>query len=365
MIRGRASLNEKKSESVVIALSGGVDSSMAAVLLKTAGWEVHGLHFLLPASPSIRSARATAVKRVAQHLQIPVETLDATDDFTRSVIDPFIDAYVQGRTPNPCVVCNQRIKFEYLFKYAQGRGIRSIATGHYASIRKRDDSPYFELWRGADRHKEQSYFLHRLDQRHLSRTIFPLAEKRKELLRKQAREIGLPVYNAPESQEICFLLQKDYRPLVEQRKGADLNKEGRILDERGEVVGRHQGAFRYTVGQRQGLGVAAAHPYYVKDIRPESNEVIVARKEGLFARKAGAEQFHWIEAPPRQKMIEAQAQIRYRHPPAGGHLEIIAKDQVSFTFHEPQWAVTPGQALVCYRGERLLGGGWIKGPPAA
>lgn len=345
---------------VVVALSGGVDSSMAAVLLKTAGWEVHGLHFLLPTSPSMRQSRVSAVERVAQHLEISVELLDLEGPFSRCVIDPFLDAYLEGRTPNPCVVCNQLIKFEYLLKYAQTHGIHYIATGHYASIRKRDENPYFELWRGTDRHKEQSYFLHRLNQRHLSRTIFPLAEKRKEALRKQARDMGLPVHSAPESQEICFLPEKDYRPLVEQRKGPEVNKEGSIINEQGEIVGTHQGAFRYTIGQRQGLGIASARPYYVKEIRPETNEVVVGRKEALYARRLEAEGFNWIEAPPSQKIIEAQAQIRYRHKPASGQLRIISSDRVSFTFDQAQWAVTPGQALVCYVGDRVLGGGWIK-----
>jgi tRNA-specific 2-thiouridylase len=350
---------------VVVALSGGVDSSMAAVLLKMKGWQVHGLHFLLPAASSKRQSRVRAVNRVAQYLEIPIELLNLEGPFCRRVIDPFVDAYLEGRTPNPCVVCNQLIKFEFLLKYAQKHDIHYMATGHYASIRRKDESPYFELWRGMDRRKEQSYFLHRLNQYHLSRAIFPLAEKRKEALRKQACDMKLPVHSAPESQEICFLPGKDYRPLVERKKGPGAYKEGEIINEQGEIIGTHQGAFRYTIGQRQGLGIASARPYYVREIRPETNEVVVGRKEALYARRVEAEGFNWIGALPSQKIIEAQAQIRYRHEPAPGQLEVISSDRVNFTFHQPQWAVTPGQALVCYEGDRVLGGGWIKGHPTA
>jgi len=201
----------EQSSDVVVALSGGVDSSFAAASLKTAGWKVHGLHFRFPASLSRTEAREGAVKRVSRCLGIAFGVLDLREAFRRVVIAPFVEEYLKGLTPNPCVVCNELIKFEYLLDYADRHGIHYIATGHYARVRKSDESPFFQLCRGRDRRKEQSYFLHRLNQNHLSRSIFPLAEKSKNKVREGACAMGLPVHAITESQEICFLPEKDYR----------------------------------------------------------------------------------------------------------------------------------------------------------
>jgi tRNA-specific 2-thiouridylase len=349
-----------KTKSVAVALSGGVDSAVAAATLRMAGWEVYGLHFLLSGSQSRIEMKTASVKSVGERLDIPLEVLDLRKAFRRFVIDPFIDDYLKGLTPNPCVVCNQMIKFEYLIDYAKQHEIDYIATGHYASIRKIAGSQYFELLRGKDRHKEQSYFLHHLNQFCLSRAIFPLGETTKEKVRKQAYKMGLSVNTIPESQEICFIPENDYRSFVERKRGPEANRPGNIIKTNGEILGEHSGTFRYTIGQRQGLGIASTRPYYVKEIRPETNEVVVGRKETLYSIKVETKGFNWIGEVPTRPVMKVQAQIRYRHKPASGQLDVISSDEVRFIFNDPQWAITPGQALVCYEGERVLGGGWIK-----
>jgi len=352
-------IKRKKPPSVVVALSGGVDSAVAAASLKIAGWEVYGLHFLLSDSLSKRDVRTTIVKQVAEQLDIRLTTLDLRKTFRRRVIAPFIDAYLKGLTPNPCVGCNQVIKFEFLFDYAKQHDIDYIATGHYVRTRKRAKNGYFELLRGKDRHKDQSYFLHRLNPSFLSKTVFPLGERTKDDVRKQALEMRLPVQSVPESQEICFIPDKDYRLFIEKQRGPGVNATGNIINDRDEVLGQHMGAFRYTIGQRQGLGIASSRPYYVKEIRPETNEVVVGRKETLYLTRLETHGFSWMGEVNARRGMKAHAQIRYRHRPASGRLKFMSSDKVAFIFDEPQWAVTPGQALVFYEGERVLGGGWI------
>ncbi|MCD4717340.1 MAG: tRNA 2-thiouridine(34) synthase MnmA [Desulfobacterales bacterium] len=349
-----------KPTSVVVAMSGGLDSSMAAALLKSAGWEVQGLHFLLPAPASITDARIEEAERIALHLEISLQIIDLRNDFERLIIEPFVGAYFQGITPNPCVSCNALIKFETLLRYAKENGISFIATGHYARLETGDQGRDVKLLRGRDGRKDQSYFLHRLAQVCLLRSVFPLGEMSKEEAKEQALEMGLPVQSIPESQEICFIPGNDYRQFVETRMAPGVNKRGNIISSDGQKLGEHKGVYRYTIGQRQGLGIASSRPYYVKEIRPEANEVVVARKEALFSKRVEAAIFHWIGKMPPERVIEAQAQIRYRHRAAPGSLEVISPDEVRFIFAEPQWAITPGQALVCYDGERVLGGGWIK-----
>ncbi len=349
-----------KPTSVVVAMSGGLDSSMAAALLKSAGWQVHGLHFLFPASALITDARIREAERIARHLEIPFQIIDLKNDFERMVIEPFVDTYLEAMTPNPCVRCNALVKFKNLLRYAEENGIHFIATGHYARLKTGDEKSGAQLLRGRDGRKDQSYFLHRLKQTCLTKSVFPLGEMSKEGARVQARKMGLPVHSVPESQEICFIPGNDYRLFVETRMGTGVNKRGNIISTDGEKLGEHEGAYRYTIGQRQGLGIASSRPYYVKEIRAGTNEVVVARKEALFSRQVEAAIFHWIGKMPSARVIEAEAQIRYRHRAAPGRLEILSPEEVRFIFEEPQWAVTPGQALVCYDGERVLGGGWIR-----
>ena len=343
---------------VVAALSGGGDSALAAALLKAQGWDVTGLHFLLPASAAEREARALSVRRVGEHLNIPVRLLDLESAFSGTVVEPFVEAYLSGLTPNPCVVCNERIKFETLLQYCEAHGISHMATGHYASARIGHNGAG-QLWRGVDPGKEQSYFLHRLTRRHLARTLLPLGGMTKKEARGLALKMNLPTSSAPESQEICFLPAKDYRLFLEQERGREAAQRGDILTREGVKVGEHEGTYRYTIGQRRGLGIASSRPYYVVGIKPRSRQIVVGRKEDLFSSRVQAEGFNWLDEAPKYDGKGLHAQIRYRHRAAPGTLEVLSNEEVRFEFDAPQWAVTPGQALVCYEGDRVIGGGWI------
>ncbi len=342
---------------IAVALSGGVDSSFAAALLKEAGWEVYGVHFLLPSPSSVVNDRIAGVTRIAEYLGIPLEIIDIRDDFEDLVINPFVNAYLKGLTPNPCVSCNPSIKFEQMHRYVLENEIHCLATGHYVRLGKEEEG--MRLLRGRDSTKDQSYFLHRLGQTYLSRAVFPLGEMTKDEVRIRARDMGLPCHSSPESQEICFISGMDYRRFMEQRHGVMVRKNGAIVNSEGEVLGEHQGIHGYTIGQRHGLGIASPRPYYVKEIRPEVNQVVVGRKEDLFSVTVDAGDFSWIGKTPPKGVFKAQAQIRYRHKAASGLLEVLSPDEIRFVFDKPQWALSPGQALACYDGDRLLGGGWI------
>ena len=345
--------------SVLVALSGGGDSALAAALLKEQGWQVKGLHFLLPAPAVKRTERQNSVRRIEERLKIPVFYVHMEEVFTKKVIEPFVDAYLRGFTPNPCVVCNQLIKLDHLLRRADEEGIAFVATGHYATI-KRPEGSTAQLWRGMDQGKEQSYFLHRLEQPHLLRMVLPLGAMTKRETRLLAAKMKLPTASEPESQEICFVPGNDYRLFLEKSKGMGIAKRGRIVTKEGEKVGEHLGTYRFTIGQRHGLGIASPQPYYVMEIRPEKNEIVVGRKQDLFSTLVEAESFKWLDGKPLMDRRKVLAQIRYKHIPGAGWLEGITPEEVRFEFEEPQWGITPGQALVCYEGERVLGGGWIR-----
>lgn len=346
----------KPTSDVAVALSGGVDSAMAAVLLKRAGWEVYGLHLVLS---SVAPRREEQVKEIADRIGIPLEIIDLRERFDSRVVAPFCDAYLKGLTPNPCVRCNQEIKFEALYRYCIEKKIHSLATGHYVRVDVRDGR--VGLLRGVDGGKDQSYFLQRLGRDCLERAVFPLGDMTKVEIRRQAGDMGLPCHLRPESQEICFISGMDYREFVEKRRGVTVKQKGLIVDMDGDPVGEHEGIYRYTIGQRHGLGIASSSPYYVKEIRSEVNEVVVARREALFSAVVHASHVQWIECPPSESGARMLGQVRYRHRAAPGRLTVVSSDEVRFTFDTPQWAVTPGQALALYDGESLIGGGWIEG----
>jgi tRNA-uridine 2-sulfurtransferase len=344
---------------VVVALSGGLDSSFAAALLLDQGWHVRGLHLLLPADPGVREARRESVLAVSGFLGIPLEFLDMTGKFDARVVAPFVSRYLNGLTPNPCVVCNEEIKFPALCGYAESINADFVATGHYAMIDRTGGAAH--LLRGFDQQKDQSYFLHRLDPGHLNRSVFPVGALTKEYCRSEAVTLGLTSPCLPESQEICFLHEEDYRGLVERgAAGVGASGAGKFVTESGEVLGSHRGIHRFTIGQRHGMGIASERPYYVKALNPARGEVVIGRREEIFSREVRVSGFKWLIRPEGDMRLHAQ--IRYRHKAAPGLLQMLGRGRVCFTFDEPQWAVTPGQALVCYDREVVVGGGWISPP---
>ncbi len=345
---------------VVVALSGGVDSTLAAALLAQ-HYEVTGLHFTrvnltgYPCEVRARDDEALASARAAAaHLGIELDVVETGARF-EPLVDFFCGEYDAGRTPNPCVLCNATIKWPVLIDAANARGAHYIATGHYASIVK--ECGKYHLVRACDRHKDQTYFLHRLTQESLARTIFPLAGMRKSEVRRQASKAGLPPARRAESQEICFVPPSGYRSVLE-RHGRGGLKPGPILDETGSCVGAHEGYQLYTIGQRKGLKVALGRPAYVVDIDPDTRAVTLGARSRLAAGGLVAGDLMWTGGAPPSRKFRAAVQIRYNHP--GANATILCQERVARVhFDYPASAVTPGQAAVFYSGDRVLGGGWI------
>jgi tRNA-specific 2-thiouridylase len=352
---------------VVLAMSGGVDSSVAAVLLKRQGYDVVGLFMRTgvhqPESadtPDRKKGCCSAVdagdaRRVADRLDIPFYALDFEQDFER-IIDYFADEYLAGRTPNPCVVCNTWLKFGKLWAFGKQLDAEFIATGHYARVVANDDGP--ELHRAADPEKDQSYVLFGIRRTILPHLLFPLGDFRKDEVRVLARETGLGVADKPDSVEICFVPDQDHAGLVRRRR-PDRDTAGVIRDSSGKLLGRHDGYERFTVGQRKGLGVATGSRRYVLEIVPETHEVIIGDPDRLLAGGLTASRVNWLTAPPTGPFA-CRAKIRYRHAAAAATVVVTADGGARVTFAEPQMAVTPGQAVVFYAGDRVLGGGWIE-----
>ena len=339
-------------------MSGGVDSSVAAGLLVEQGYRVVGVSLRLWEGRDLGPRNCSdhrGAEEVAALLGIPHTVLDERAAFREAVVAPFARSYLDGVTPNPCVACNRRFKIEKLLAWAEARGIPRVATGHYARIGRGGGS----LLRGSDRNKDQSYFLFALSPRQLQRTVFPLGELHKEAVRAKARELGLPVADRPESQDICL---GDHRALVETLAGPDRPGSGEIVDSRGSVLGRHDGVHRFTVGQRKGLGIAAPRPLYVLRIDAERRRVVVGPREQLSTSSFTASRLNWIE-PPLGEEAAAEVQVRYRSKPAPCTLKPLDGHGVEVRPDEPLASVTPGQAAVFYRNEQVLGGGWIDKAP--
>jgi tRNA-specific 2-thiouridylase len=339
---------------VAVALSGGVDSAVAAALLRAQGLQVLGVHLrLAPEGPT-----GEQLKALARRLEIPLLELDLTLDFSRQVLDYFAGEYSRGRTPNPCVRCNAAIKFGRAWQLLQEAGIPRLATGHYVRLAPGAEG-LPELRRARDRAKDQSYFLQRLPLEILPHLLFPLGEMTKEEVRSRARDLKLPLGpDYRESQELCFIPQGSYRDFLEGLPGIRA-AAGDLVDCRGRILGRHRGVAYYTVGQRRGLGVPGAAAYYVVAIQPETNRVVLGPKEELLAAGLRATEVNWLIAPPTGGMA-ARAVIRYRHPGVGARLFLEGPGKVQVIFDNPQAAVAPGQAVAFYQGDRLLGGGWIE-----
>ncbi len=336
----------------VVALSGGMDSAMAAVLLLEQGWQVLGVHLLLRPE----QAEAVDLEALGRFLGITIRRVDLRQEFQRQVIDYFRQAYLSGITPNPCVRCNEHIKFGSLLQLVQEWGYEVLATGHYARLAP-DPAGGIGLWRGLDRQKEQSYFLHRLRREDLSKILFPLGDLTKDQVRTQAEARGLQPYILPaESQELCFISGKygDYL-----RSLADTSQPGPIVDRSGALLGSHRGLAHYTVGQRQGLGLPAAHPYYVLELIPEANTLVVGSKVELLADTLQVDNINWLIMPPSTP-LEAQVRLRYRHPGIQCYIQPLSSARAKVELQQPQAAIAPGQAAVFYQGDQVLGGGWIQ-----
>jgi tRNA-specific 2-thiouridylase len=354
---------------IAVAMSGGVDSSTAAAILKEEGHEVFGLTMhlwdSLPGAPGEAGScpapgHVAEARRVAEQLGISHQVIPLQEPFASEIVGYFVDEYLRGRTPNPCVLCNRRIKFGALLKKAEELGASALATGHYARIQWEPSASRFKLRRGRDRRKDQSYFLFLLGQEQMGKILLPLGDKVKDEVREQAFRLNLPAARKAESQEICFIPDNDYRKFVETRKGEGIAKAGKIVNAQGQVLGLHEGIYAYTVGQRRGLGIAAPHPHYVLALDPGKNTVIAGRNEELFTAGLTVRAVNWVSIPPPEGKIEADVQIRYRHPGAPGTLVPLEGGRVRVELKIPQRAVTPGQAAVFYRGDEVLGGGWIE-----
>ena len=380
-------------------MSGGVDSSASALLLKEQGYEVIGLFMRsgvveetacrLPEGGSgaglelpvistkshkqgcCSAADAADARRVADALDIPFHALNFREDFRR-IQDYFADEYLAGRTPNPCVQCNVWLKFGKLWEFAQQVGAEHIATGHYARVLPRGRNPVFlrnrvsgerdieshGLYRGLDPDKDQSYVLFGIRRELLDRILFPVGGHTKPEIRELSRRAGIRTADKPDSQEICFIPDNDYASFVERHRG-EQETAGELVDTAGNVVGRHPGYERFTIGQRKGLGVTFGSPRFVVRIEPETKRVVIGTHAELGRTSLAADRLNWLvnEIPDR---FECTAQIRYQHRAAACTVELLAADRMQVTFEEPQFGVAPGQAVVLYDGDQVLGGGWIR-----
>jgi len=338
---------------IAVALSGGIDSALAAALLKEEGEEVVGLFMDLGLG---QEGALNSAERVAEHLRIELKVLDLAAVFWQRVVEPFLDAYAQGLTPNPCARCNQQVKFRELLNKAKKIGAEGLATGHYCRLATGPQGP--ELLRGVEESKEQSYFLARLQRNWLDRIRFPLGRLTKDQARQLAAERGLPSAGRAESQEICFLGGEDYRAFFLAHRRP---QPGQVVDLTGRVVGQHQGLFAYTVGQRRGLGLCAPEPTYVIAADSVANRLVVGPAQALLAERAEVVEPSWLVGPKEldEAAGEFLVQLRYRARPATARFELEGEGRVSLLFAEPQRAVAPGQLAAFYQGDRLLGGGWL------
>lgn len=361
---------------VVLAMSGGVDSSASAVLLQQQGYEVVGLFMrsgsteaescAVPDNPlpiinaptrkqgCCSASDAADARRVADLLDIPFHALNFKDEF-KQIKDYFVEEYLAARTPNPCVMCNNWLKFGHLWDFAKSIGAEKIATGHYARLIPQDDGTH-ALTRGQDPTKDQSYVLFGINNQLLDKILFPCGDRTKIEIRELAREAGLRNANKPDSQEICFIPDNDYAAFIERYHG-ESDTAGELVTTTGEVVGQHEGYERFTIGQRKGLGIAFGEPRFVVRIERETKRVVIGEREDLATPVLEADRLNWLVPAPTGS-IRCKAMIRYRHEAAPATAEIVG-DALRVQFDEPQFGVAPGQAVVLYDDNRVLGGGWI------
>ena len=363
---------------IAVAMSGGVDSSTVAAMLRSEGHNVVGLTMQLwnqrrlashPGMPEAVQGRCCSLddvydaRRVAEKIGIPYYVVNHEERFERDVVRPFVQDYLSGRTPIPCSLCNNHLKFDQLITVARQIGADSVATGHYARVEHDDESGRWLLKRPADSSKDQTYFLFGLTQEQLSRTLFPLGGMTKPQVRELARSYGLALAEKPDSQEICFVPGGDYKKFLDaylEEQGKTLpDTSGELVTTTGEVVGEHSGVHNFTVGQRKGLGLATGSPLYVLQIRGDSGAVIVGHEQDLYSRTLRVRRTNLISIADLHGPLRVSAKIRHRHEPAPAVIDKTGDDEILVTFDQPQRAITPGQACVFYHGEVVVGGGWI------
>jgi tRNA-specific 2-thiouridylase len=367
-----------KQETIAVAMSGGVDSSAAAALLRARGYPLVGLTLQLwnqrrlagrEGMPETVQGRCCSIddvydaRRVAEQLGIPYYLVNAQERFEDEVVRPFVAEYLAGRTPIPCTLCNNHLKFDQLLVTARQIGAERIATGHYARNRYDEERGRWVLSRPVDTRKDQTYFLFGLTQEQLSRTLFPLGEMQKPEVRASAAEHGLELAQKPDSQEICFIPGGSYAQFLKaylDEQGRELpDSSGELMTAGGEVVGRHEGIHGFTVGQRKGLKLSSPEPMYVLKIHPDSHAVEVGSDEQLMSRELRAERLNWVSMAEPRGEVRVAIKIRHRHEPAAATLRVVGDDRVEAIFDEPQRAITPGQAAVFYKEDEVAGGGWI------
>jgi tRNA-specific 2-thiouridylase len=364
---------------IAIAMSGGVDSSSAAALLKNEGHELVGFtmqlwnqrrHINVDENGDPLPSRCCSLddvydaRRVAGSLGIPFYVLNLEKDFEESVVEPFLQSYLSGETPIPCVACNSRLKFASLDKLAVSLGCEKVATGHYARVEYDAEGDRYRLYRGKNHWKDQSYFLWELTQDQLSRAYFPLGDMLKSEVRDIAREADLAIADKKESQEICFVPDGKYsefidRYLEHEGREDELPEGGEIVNSKGEKIGEHAGIHRYTIGQRRGLGIAHEKPLYVTQIERLKNQIIVGEADELESLEFIAKGVNWVAFDEPAEPVRAEVKVRYRHEPSSATIYALPDNRARIVFDEPQRAITPGQATIFYNGEEVVGGGWI------